>query len=93
MVLRVDEQETPGASDKPPLTQAEQRRAKKLTFKEIQSAAYQASSTFNRIPVLWRAPAVDIPFENPLPHELFLLFITREQLQRIAVHTNKSHYN
>ena len=46
------------------------------------------ASNYNRIPVEYRNPTVELPWEDPTPYELFSIFITPHMLDQVALFTN-----
>ena len=88
-MTRPNKYEIEGLSDRLPWNKAQKAAYKKRSLSSILDEVrgiYRAS--YNRIPVDYRVPTINIPFEDPTPYELFSLLITLVILAVTALYTN-----
>lgn len=82
--MRVDEYEIEGPSDDIKWIKDQKaaygKRPLPDILKEIAENRVKSAATYSRIPVTYRAPAVNIPFLNPISYDLFSIFISPEML-------------
>ena len=87
--MRHDEFEIEGPSDELPWNAQEKRtyggRSLPNILEEVET---KHASNYNRIPVEYRDPTVELPWEDPTPYELFSIFITPHMLDQVALFTN-----
>ncbi|MCJ1459579.1 hypothetical protein MMC28_009958 [Mycoblastus sanguinarius] len=90
--MRVDEYEIEGPLDDIKWTKAQKAAYAKLSLPDVlkEVAENEATNTpnYHPIPVIYRAPTINIPSSDPTPYELFSIFITPELLDRVALYTN-----
>ena len=87
--MRVDEFEIEGPSDELPWSGKEKAAYGKRSLANIlEEVENKHASTYNRIPVEYREPATELPWEDPTPYELFSIFITPHILDQVALFTN-----
>lgn len=82
--MRVDDFEIEAPSDDIKWTAAQKaaygKRSLPDVLKEIAENGAASAATYNRIPVKYRPPTIDLPFENPTPYDLFSIFISPAML-------------
>lgn len=87
--MRTDEQEIEGPSDSIPWSAKEKAAYEKRSLQSIlDDVASNDASNYNRIPVDYRDPTVELPWVDPSPYQLFSIFITPQMLELIATFTN-----
>ena len=88
--MRVDEVEIEGPSDDLPFSGKEKAAYRKRSLADIleEVESQHNASTYNRIPIESREPAIELPWEDPTPYDLFSIFITPYMLDRVALFTN-----
>ena len=87
--MRHDEFEIEGPSDELPWNAQEKRTYGDRSLPNIlEEVETKHASNYNRIPVKYRDPTVELPWEDPTPHKLFSIFITPHMLDQVALFTN-----
>ena len=87
--MRVDEFEIEGPSDELPWSGKEKAAYGKRSLANIlEEVENKHALIYNRIPIKYREPVTELPWEDPTPYELFSIFITPYMLNQVALFTN-----